>query len=151
MSIRKYCREVYFPTHESELVSLNIKSPRTLENSCCKNHKPNKHRSAFSNRAYLNPAYPDSFKQTISDIHYDLEHARRSLGKQKKWKTTLPRHRGCPLNAEHIREQMTKGADKYRNVSESIDVSRDMQIKTVYAVIKSSWMFLIGSLPHLPR
>jgi hypothetical protein len=83
MSIRKYCREVYFPTHESELVSLNIKSPRTLENIYSKT-KPNKQRSAFSNRAYLNPAYPDSFKQTISDIHYDLEHARRSLGKQKK-------------------------------------------------------------------
>ena len=84
MSIRKYCREVYFPTHESELVSLNIKSPRTLENSCCKNHKPNKHRSAFSNRAYLNPAYPDSFKQTIRDILYDLERDRRSSSKQKK-------------------------------------------------------------------
>ena len=84
MSIRKYCRDVYFPSHKSELDSINIKSPRTLENSCCKNHDPNKHRSAFFNRAYLKPAYPESFQQTICDIHYELERDKRSSIKQKK-------------------------------------------------------------------
>ena len=84
ISIRKYCRDIYFPSHKTELNSLDIQSPRTLENICCKNHAPNKHRSAFSNRAYLKPSYRESSQQTIRDIYYELERDKRSSDKRKK-------------------------------------------------------------------
>ena len=76
MSIRIAC-EQYHKKHESELKSINITSPRTLENICC-DAKPNKQRSDFSNKAYVKPNYTPAFKNAINDLFHDFVHKSRS-------------------------------------------------------------------------
>ena len=76
ISIRIAC-EQYHNKHESELKSINITSPRTLENICC-DAKPNKQRSDFSNKAYVKPNYPLAFKTAINNLFHDFVHKSRS-------------------------------------------------------------------------
>ena len=76
ISIRIAC-EQYHKKHESELKSINITSPRTLENICC-DAKPNKQRSDFSNKAYIKPNYTLAFENAINDLYHDILHKSRS-------------------------------------------------------------------------
>jgi len=69
VSKRKACKD-YFDEHKSELKSIHINSPRTLEN-ICSSKEPNKQRSAFSNMAFLKPYYSPAVKKKIKEITRD--------------------------------------------------------------------------------
>lgn len=70
-SMKTIC-EVYLDANRTELNSIGITSPRTLQNICSKT-KPNKQRSAFFNRAYITPDYSKDCQEEIMKTYNLIE------------------------------------------------------------------------------